>query len=80
MSDVNRAMRLNKYHENEYFTPHKDAQYVPSGNYGPFNSYIDLLRIKRSTQLSLILTFGPPSVSKKVLSTKCFSSKSIYTL
>ncbi|CAF3630384.1 unnamed protein product [Rotaria sp. Silwood1] len=32
MSGVNRAMRLNKYHDNEYFTVHKDAQYAPSGD------------------------------------------------
>ncbi|UJR22021.1 hypothetical protein I4U23_025088 [Adineta vaga] len=32
MSRVNPAMRLNKYDENEYFAPHKDAQYAPSGD------------------------------------------------
>ena len=32
MNGVNSAMRLNKYHENEYFAPHKDAQYAPSGD------------------------------------------------
>ncbi|CAF1104111.1 unnamed protein product [Rotaria sp. Silwood1] len=32
MSGVNRAMRLHKYHDKEYFTVHKDAQYAPSGD------------------------------------------------
>ncbi|CAF2796191.1 unnamed protein product [Rotaria sp. Silwood2] len=32
MNSVNNAMRLNKYHENEYFTLHKDAQYSPSAD------------------------------------------------
>lgn len=32
MSGVNRAMRFNKYHENQYFTVHKDAQYAPNAD------------------------------------------------
>ncbi|CAF2855001.1 unnamed protein product [Rotaria sp. Silwood2] len=32
LSGVNPAMRLNKYNEGEYFSPHKDAQYAPSGD------------------------------------------------
>jgi hypothetical protein len=32
LSGVNPAMRLNKYNEGEYFAPHKDAQYAPSGD------------------------------------------------
>ncbi|UJR12040.1 hypothetical protein I4U23_016218 [Adineta vaga] len=32
MSGINTAMRLNKYNRDEYFTPHKDAQYAPSGD------------------------------------------------
>jgi hypothetical protein len=32
MSGVNPAMRLNKYDKGDYFSPHKDAQYAPSGD------------------------------------------------
>ncbi|CAF1314138.1 unnamed protein product [Rotaria sp. Silwood1] len=32
MSGVNEAMRLNKYRHDEYFAPHKDAQYAPNGD------------------------------------------------
>jgi hypothetical protein len=32
MSGVNPAMRLNKYGNGDHFSPHKDAQYVPSGD------------------------------------------------
>jgi hypothetical protein len=32
MSGVNAAMRLNRYNQGEYFSPHKDAQYAPSGD------------------------------------------------
>ena len=32
LSGVNAAMRVNKYNEGEYFAPHKDAQYAPSGD------------------------------------------------
>jgi hypothetical protein len=32
MSGVNAAMRLNKYNHGDYFAPHKDAQYAPSGD------------------------------------------------
>ena len=32
LSSVNPAMRINKYNEGEYFAPHKDAQYAPSGD------------------------------------------------
>ena len=32
MSGVNPAMRLNKYKDGDYFSPHKDAQYAPSGD------------------------------------------------
>jgi hypothetical protein len=32
ISGINPAMRLNKYNEGEYFAPHKDAQYAPSGD------------------------------------------------
>ncbi|CAF4633505.1 unnamed protein product [Rotaria socialis] len=30
MCGINKAMRLNRYHESEYFAPHKDSQYAPS--------------------------------------------------
>src|SRR5205085_7229666 len=32
MSGVNKAMRLNKYRQDEHFAPHKDAQYAPNGD------------------------------------------------
>ena len=32
MTGVNLAMRLNKYDRGEHFSPHKDAQYAPSGD------------------------------------------------
>ncbi|CAF5172935.1 unnamed protein product, partial [Rotaria sp. Silwood1] len=32
MNGVNRAMSLNKYRDDEYFSLHKDAQYAPSGD------------------------------------------------
>ncbi|CAF1367586.1 unnamed protein product, partial [Didymodactylos carnosus] len=32
MSGVNPAMRLNKYKDGDYFSPHRDAQYAPSGD------------------------------------------------
>ncbi|CAF3782067.1 unnamed protein product [Rotaria sp. Silwood1] len=32
MCGVNKAMRLNKYNKSEYFSPHKDSQYAPSGD------------------------------------------------
>jgi hypothetical protein len=32
MSGVNTAMRSNKYKNGDYFAPHKDAQYAPSGD------------------------------------------------
>lgn len=32
MSGVNPAMRINKYKDEDYFSPHKDAQYAPSGD------------------------------------------------
>ncbi|UJR16991.1 hypothetical protein I4U23_003889 [Adineta vaga] len=32
LSGVNPAMRLNKYQTNQHFSPHKDAQYAPSGD------------------------------------------------
>ncbi|CAF4223160.1 unnamed protein product [Rotaria sp. Silwood2] len=32
ISGVNKAMRLNKYHQDEHFGPHKDAQYAPNGD------------------------------------------------
>ena len=32
MSGVNPAMRLNKYKKDQFFAPHKDAQYAPSGD------------------------------------------------
>jgi hypothetical protein len=48
MSYLNRVMRLNIYHENEYFTPHKDAQYVPSGNQRSLLSLRDVPRYIRA--------------------------------
>ncbi|CAF0903761.1 unnamed protein product [Adineta ricciae] len=32
LSGVNPAMRLNKYNPGQHFSPHKDAQYAPSGD------------------------------------------------
>lgn len=32
MNGVNSAMRLNKYNQGEYFSPHKYGQYAPSGD------------------------------------------------
>lgn len=38
MSGVNRAMRLNRYDEGEYFSAHKDSQYAPNGDKRSFLS------------------------------------------
>lgn len=32
MSGINPAMRINKYKKDQFFAPHKDAQYAPSGD------------------------------------------------